>query len=161
MVSNVTEQNMNEPIIRSKMVTAENLASQMTVADCGEYGTLVFDEPIQHGGTGKGPSPLQGILSALCACESVTFNRTASEMNFKYDSLSFSAEYKIDIRGRLGMRGVTQHFKNVRVEIQVKTSESKQRLEDVVTETELRCPVYNLIQNAGVNLTCQWIRISE
>jgi hypothetical protein len=31
----------------------------------------------------------------------------------------------------------------------------------VVTETELRCPVYNLIQNAGVNLTCQWIRISE
>ena len=159
MATHVTQQNMSEPIIRSKMVSAENFATQKTLADCGEYGTLVFDEPIAHGGTGAGPSPLQGVLSALCACESVTFNRTASEMGFEYKKLSFSAEYKIDIRGRLGMRGVTQHFKIVRVEILVETQESTERLEEVVTETELRCPVYNLIQNAGVEITCQWIRI--
>jgi uncharacterized OsmC-like protein len=159
MATNVTEQNMSEPIIRAKMVTAENFATQKTMADCGEYGTLVFDEPIAHGGTGEGPSPLQGVLSALCACESVTFNRTAAEMGFEYKKLSFSAEYKIDIRGRLGMRGVTQHFKIVRVEIQVETQEAVERLEEVVKETELRCPVYNLIQNAGVDITCQWVRV--
>ena len=93
MATNVTEQNISEPIIRTKMVTAENLATQKTMADCGEYGTLVFDEPVAHGGTGEGPSPLQGVLSALCACESVTFNRTAAEMGFEYQKLSFSAEY--------------------------------------------------------------------
>ena len=95
MATNVTEQRLSKPIIRTKMVIAENLASQKTTADCGEYGTLVFDEPIAQGGTGEGPSPLQGILSALCACESVTFNRTAAEMGFEYKKLSFSAEYKI------------------------------------------------------------------
>ncbi len=159
MSTTVTEQNMSEPIIRSKMVTAENLATQKTMVECGEYGKLVFDEPVAHGGTGEGPSPLQGVLSALCACESVTFNRTAAEMDFQYNKLLFSAEYKIDIRGRLGKRGVTQHFKIVRVEIQVETQETKERLEEVVTETELRCPVYNLIQNAGVDITCQWIKM--
>ena len=159
MATNVTEQRLSEPIIRTKMVIAENLASQKTTADCGEYGTIVFDEPIAHGGTGEGPSPLQGVLSALCACESVTFNRTAAEMGFDYKKLSFSAEYKIDIRGRLGARGVTQHFKIVRVEIQVETQEATERLEEVVVETELRCPVYNLIQNAGVDITCQWIKV--
>ena len=159
MATNVTEHKLSEPIIRTKMVIAENLASQKTTADCGEYGTIVFDEPIAHGGTGEGPSPLQGVLSALCACESVTFNRTAAEMGFEYKKLSFSAEYKIDIRGRLGVRGVTQHFKIVRVEIQVETQEATERLEKVVVETELRCPVYNLIQNAGVDITCQWIKV--
>ena len=159
MATNVTEQNFSEPIIRTKMVIAQNLASQKTTADCGEYGTIVFDEPIAQGGTGEGPSPLQGVLSALCACESVTFNRTAAEMGFEYKKLSFSAEYKIDIRGRLGVRGVTQHFKIVRVEIQVETQEATERLEEVVVETELRCPVYNLIQNAGVDITCQWIKV--
>ena len=159
MATNVTEQRLSKPIIRTKMVIAENLASQKTTADCGEYGTIVFDEPIAHGGTGEGPSPLQGVLSALCACESVTFNRTAAEMGFEYEKLYFSAEYKIDIRGRLGVRGVTQHFKIVRVEIRVETQEATERLEEVVVETELRCPVYNLIQNAGVDITCQWIKV--
>ena len=46
------------------------------------------------------------------------------------------------------MRGITQHFKTVRLEINVKTNENAQRLQEVVTETELRCPVYNLIKNA-------------
>ena len=158
MVTSVLEKNMSEPIIRTKMVTAENFATQKTIADCGEFGTITFDEPILHGGTGEGPSPLQGVLSALCACESVTFNRTADEMNFEYEKLSFSAEYKIDIRGRSGMRGITQHFKTVRLEINVKTNENAQRLQEVVTETELRCPVYNLIKNAGVDISCQWVR---
>ena len=49
------------------------------------------------------------------------------------------------------MRGVTQHFKIVRLEIHVKTNETAERLKEIVTETELRCPVYNLIQNAGVD----------
>ena len=159
MVTSVIEQNMSEPIIRTKMVTAENFATQKTITDCGEFGTIVFDEPVPHGGTGEGPSPLQGILCALCACESVTFNRTATEMGFEYEKLSFSAEYKIDIRGRLGMRGVTQHFKIVRLEIHVKTNETAERLEEIVTETELRCPVYNLIQNAGVDISCHWVRV--
>ena len=42
--------------------------------------------------------------------ESVTFNRTADEMNFEYEKLSFSAEYKIDIRGRSGVRGINTTF---------------------------------------------------
>ena len=36
------------------MVTAENFATQKTIADCGEFGTITFDEPIPHGGTGEG-----------------------------------------------------------------------------------------------------------
>ena len=104
-----------------------------------------------------GPSPLHGLLGTLCGCESVTFNRTAKEMEFKYNKLDFSAEFTIDIRGRMGHRGVVPHFKTVRMEVLVDTKETEEKLLEVVKETESRCPVYNLIKDAGVNIQTQWL----
>ncbi len=147
-----------EPIVRRKTLTADNNASMMTVIDFDEYGHIVTDEPIAHGGTGEGPSPLQTVLGALCGCESVTFRRTASEMEFEYDSISFVAAFTIDIRGRLGLRTVRPHFQTVRVEATVVTSEPESRFEEVVEEAEARCPVYNLLVDANVNMEVRWIR---
>ena len=65
--------------MRRKTVTAHNDATMRTVADFGEFGTVTLDEPVSHGGTGQGPSPLQAVLGALCGCEAVTFHRTAAE----------------------------------------------------------------------------------
>ena len=148
----------SEPIVRRKMITAVNHASMMTEMDFGEFGYFATDEPEAHGGTGEGPSPLQAVLGALCGCESVTFRRTATELDFDYDKIEFEAEFTIDIRGRLGVRGVTQHFRTVRVQAVVTTLESEERLREVVEETEARCPVFNLINDAGVNLEVHWIR---
>jgi uncharacterized OsmC-like protein len=148
----------SEPIVRRKMITAVNHASMMTEMDFGEFGYFATDEPVAHGGSGEGPSPLQAVLGALCGCESVTFRRTATELDFDYDKIEFEAEFTIDIRGRLGVRGVTQHFRTVRVQAVVTTRESEERLREVVEETEARCPVFNLINDAGVNLEVHWIR---
>lgn len=153
----LSAQDVEEPIIRRKRLGAHNDATMRTEIDAGEFGRFVCDEPVAHGGTGEGPSPLQTVVGALCACESVTFNRTAHEMEFAYESIDFEAEYSIDIRGRMGMRGVKQHFQTVRVEATVVTDESEDRLREVVEETEARCPVFNLIKDAGVNLEVRWI----
>ena len=66
MVTSVLEKNMSEPIIRTKMVTAENFATQKTIADCGEFGTITFDEPIPHGGTGRAITSSGSAICALC-----------------------------------------------------------------------------------------------
>jgi len=149
---------MREPIIRGKKLSVSNDGSMMAIHDYGEFGTTVTDEPLAHGGTSEGPSPLQSVLGALCGCESVTFNRTAKDMDFSYEGIEFEAEYTIDIRGRLGMRGVRQHYQTVRVEAIVATDESEERLAEVVEETEARCPVFNLLNDAGVNLKVRWVR---
>ena len=127
------------------------------VHDYGEYGQFATDEPIPHGGTGEGPSPLQAVLGALCGCESVTFNRTAADMGFSYAGIDFEAEFTIDIRGRMGMRSIRPHFQTVRVQATVETDETAERLSAVVEETEARCPVYNLMKDAGVNLEVLWV----
>ena len=157
MITKPSTEDLSQPIVRRKMVVAKNFASMKTDVNCQEYGNLIFDEPVAHGGTGEGPSPLQGVLAALCGCKSVTFRRAADEMNFSYKALSFSAEYTIDIRGRMGVRGVVPHFKTVRVDITVDTQEKSEDLEKVVEETEARCPVFNLLGDAGVNVLSNWM----
>jgi uncharacterized OsmC-like protein len=154
----VSEADASEPLLRRKTLTAHNAATMRTVIDCAEHGTLITDEPKAHGGTGEGPSPLQTVLGALAGCESVTFHRTAAEFDFHYESITYEAEFTIDIRGRLGNRSVRPHFQTVRLEATVVTDEPEERLREVVAETESRCPVYNLISDAGVKLEARWIR---
>jgi len=149
---------LSKPIIRKKAVSAVNRATLRTEVDCGEYGKVITDEPVAHGGTGEGPSPLQTVLAALCGCESVTFARTAREMGFQYDGIEFDAMYTIDIRGRMGARSVVPHFQTVRVQATVLTQESEDRLRAVVEETEVRCPVLNLIRDAKVKTEMLWVK---
>lgn len=159
MATEVTNaDDLTEPIIRGKKLEAATDASMMTMIDFGEYGHIVTDEPIGHGGTGEGPSPLQAVLGALCGCEAVTFRRTANDMDFDYDKIEFEAGFTIDIRGRMGKRDVTAHFQTVKVQATVTTDESEERLAEVVEETEARCPVFNLINDAGVKTQMVWVR---
>jgi len=155
------ERDAPEPLIRRKALTARNDGGTRTVIDMGEHGRVVTDEPVVHGGTGAGPSPLQTVLGALCGCEAVTFSQTAAEFGLEYGGIDFEAEFKIDIRGKLGNREVRPHFHTVRVVALVETDSNEQALRAVVEETERRCPVFNLLTDAGVRMEMQWVRRSS
>jgi len=147
--------------VRRKTLSAHNDAIMRTDVDFGDLGTVTLDEPVPHGGTGHGPSPLQAVLGALCGCEAVTFHRTAAELGLRYDSLDFEAAFTIDIRGRQGDRSVRPHFQTVRVRAVVATAEPAEALAAAIEETEARCPVMNLLRDAKVDLRIEWVRSSD
>lgn len=102
--------------------------------------------------------PSKPCWGLSAAAKSVTFSTTAKELDFSYEGIEFQGSYTIDARGRMGNRQVRPHFQTVRLEARVFTSESKERLAEVAEETEARCPVFNLISDAGVNVETLWIR---
>ena len=161
----MSESNILSPIpedfMRRKTLSAYTDASMKTIIDYSEFGIGVTDEPAAHGGQSAGPSPLQAVLGALCGCEAVTFRRTATEMNFEYSRIEFDAAFTIDIRGRMGDRDVRPHFQSVKLHIRVTTAQSPTDLEAVIAETEARCPVMNLIADAGVALDVRWEHVPE
>ena len=157
----IDEIDFSKSIIRGKSLSATNPGNMTTTIEFPGLASLTLDEPVKHGGGGQGPSPLQGVLGSLCGCEAVTFSRTAKEKNFNYNGLEFEAEFTIDIRGRMGVRSVVPHFKTVRVQVYDKTNEDEARLLEVVKETEARCPVFNLIKDAGVEIECVWVRSTQ
>lgn len=159
----MSESNVLSPIpedfMRRKTLTAYTEGTMKTIIDYSEFGIGVTDEPAAHGGQGAGPSPLQAVLGALCGCEAVTFRRTATEMGFDYDRIEFDAAFTIDIRGRMGDREVRPHFQSVKLHVKVTTAQSADELAAVIQETEARCPVMNLIADAGVALDVRWQHI--
>jgi uncharacterized OsmC-like protein len=142
--------------IRRRQVAGTTHATMRTVLDYAEAGVQVTDEPAAAGGGGSGPTPLQSVLGALCGCEAVTFRRTATEFEFDYERIDFEAACTIDIRGRSGDRSVRPHFQTVRLSAQVVTSCTQAQLDELVEEVEARCPVLNLMQDAGVTLDIRW-----
>ncbi len=88
----------------------------------------------------------------------MTFRRTATEFDFAYEHIEFEAAFTIDIRGRMGKRNVRAHFQTIRLQATVTTDESEERLAAVVAETEARCPVFNLVMDAGVKTEMVWLR---
>ncbi|MCA1664122.1 MAG: OsmC family protein, partial [Myxococcales bacterium] len=96
--------------------------------------------------------------AALCGCELVTFNRTVAELGFAYRGIEFEAEFTIDIRGRMGHPEVRPRFQTGRLQAIVDSDEPEERLAAVVEQTERRCPVFNLLRDAGVRLEMHWIR---
>lgn len=149
---------MSKPIVHRKKLSAVSEETYQTHVDFAEYGTFLMDESPAAGGRGAGPSPLHTVVAALCGCERVTFERTSKDLDFAYDRIEFEAEYTGDIRGRMGVREVRPHFQTVRMQATVTTTESEDRLREVVTETEARCPVYNLLSDAGVKVETLWVR---
>lgn len=150
---------MEEPtgeFIRRRQVSGTAMGTMRTVLDYADAGVQVTDEPTAAGGGGSGPTPLQSVLGALCGCEAVTFRRTATEYGFEYDRIDFEAACTIDIRGRSGDRSVRPHFQTVKLAATVFSHATQEALDELVEEVEARCPVMNLMKDAGVRLDIRW-----
>ena len=83
------------------------------------------------------------------------------EFGFAYRGMELEGEFTIDIRGRMGHQDVRPHFQTVRVQALVDTDEPEGRLAAVVDEPERRCPVFNLLHDAGVRLEMHSIRAPQ
>ena len=84
----------------------------------------------------------------------------AREIDFAYEGMELLAEYKLDIRGRSGVPGVPQYFKEVTGTIRVATEETEERLRQAAEMADSRCPMYNLMLAAGVDIRIAWERAS-
>jgi len=82
----------------------------------------------------------------------------AGKIRFEYDNLQTSAEGTLDTRGRKGEADVPVHYKTVRVNIQISTTESHKRLERLADLVSRYCPVDSLIKAAVADYHVTWER---
>ena len=117
----------------------------------------VSDEPEERGGTNEGPTPVETVLGGLVGCDAVITRQVAKIMKFEYGAIDYTCDAQIDTRGVSGVKGVRPYFEKVTVTKTIRTNESAERIEKLKKNVEQRCPVSNLIRDAGVDLTIDWI----
>jgi uncharacterized OsmC-like protein len=130
-----------------------------TVVYVRDFEPVISDEPPSRGGNNAGPSPLEYMLVALCACINISTARMAQKIRFTYHDLESFAEGDLDTRGRKGEVDVPVHYHSVRVKICIKTEESDERLQRLAELVARYCPVDSFYRAAVANYHVNWERM--
>ena len=138
-------------------LTAHNDGGDRTVVSVRDTPDLVIDHPTGRGGTNEGPTPVETVLAGLVGCDAVITRSVAKILKFEYGAIDYTCEAQIDTRGVAGVKGVRPYFEKVSVTKTIQTNESAERIEKLKNNVEQRCPVSNLVRDAGVDLTIEWI----
>jgi uncharacterized OsmC-like protein len=115
-------------------------------AGCREF-EFVFDEPVEMGGTDTSMNPIEGLLCALGACQSIATLFFANMNGVPLDSVEASVEGDLDPDGFTGADpAVRNGLQEIRVRMQVKGND-KEAARKIAELAQERCPAGDCLKN--------------
>lgn len=131
--------------------TATKLPQGLQVETESSGFKILMDEPKQLGGTDQGMNPVEALLCALGACQSIVVAAFAKRFGFSYEQFHVELEGDLDPDGFMGLADVRNGFQEIRYVMHFSTTESQEKTEEFVTFVENTCPVGDCLTN-GVKL---------
>lgn len=131
--------------------TARKLKNGLQVESESRGFKIIIDEPKDLGGTDIAMSPVEALLCALGACQTIVATAFAKSQKFALESFHVELEGDLDTDGFLGLADVRNGFQEIRYKMHFKTSETQERADAYADFIESVCPVGDCIEN-GVKL---------
>ena len=105
------------------------------------------DEPNAVGGTDRGPSPMELVLTALSACITISIVYSAAEDGIEVRSIEIDAEGDLDLRGLFEIAGdVRPGFLDVRLTVRVDADAPREKIRELVNRGCRRSPVVDSLE---------------
>ncbi|WP_217588120.1 OsmC family protein [Lentibacillus saliphilus] len=108
---------------------------------------ITVDEPKSLGGTDTGMNPVELVLCALGACQSIVAGAFAGKFGITFSDFRVELEGDLDTDGFLGKSDVRKGYSEIRYNIHIKTDEPKEKVEEFIEFIENTCPVGDTIAN--------------
>lgn len=116
---------------------------------------LDADEPPLLLGTGKGPNPVEYLLTALAACVTTALVYHAAAKGIKLNSVESRLEGDIDLQGFLGIsKDVRKGYQGIRMVFKIDADVPEEQLEELVQLGPTYSPVFDSITK-GVPVSVQ------
>lgn len=132
--------------------TATKLPNGLQVETQSRNFKVLFDEPKSLGGTDEGLNPVEGLLIALGACQSIVASAFAKAKGFSFESFHVEIEGDLDPMGFLGRNpNVRKGFSEIRYKMYFKTAHSLEETQAFADFIEMTCPVSDTLRD-GVKL---------
>ena len=107
---------------------------------------LGADEPPLLLGTGKGPNPVEYLLTALAACVTTSLVYHAAAKGIKLNSVESRLEGDIDLQGFLGLsEEIRKGFQEIRMNFKIDADVPPEQLEDLVQIGPNYSPVFDSV----------------
>jgi len=119
---------------------------------------LVFniDEPTERGGTNKGPTPTDTVLSALVGCTNVIGHKCAEKLGVDIGHLNIDISCEFDRRGVILSEEIDVPFSKIVLNVKSNGSATANELQSVASEVSKYCPLSKLFRQAGTVIEEHW-----
>jgi uncharacterized OsmC-like protein len=106
------------------------------------------DEPPVLLGNDIGANPVEYALAALAGCVTTGLVYHAAAKGIELDEVESTYEGDIDLRGFLGMTDeVRNGYEGINITFKIKSSASREQLEELVQIAQERSPVFDIVSN--------------
>ncbi len=138
-------------VVEVLKANAKKLPEGMQV-ELGSRGfKIILDEPEELGGTNKGMNPVEAVLGALGACQTIVAFAFAEAQGIDLQDFQVEIEGDLDTDGFLGLSDVRPGCSEIRSSMHIKSSNTREEIEKFVEFIEKTCPVGDMLEN-GVKL---------
>ncbi len=135
--------------------TGRSTGSLSTAVSARDFDFVVA-EPPSFGGTDEGANPSEYLLGSLNGCVTVGIETVAAELGITVVSVGTRASGTLDLRGFAGTAEVSPHFQQLVLSLELTTPAGEAEVAELKAQVLRRCPVYNLIKDAGVDIREEW-----
>jgi uncharacterized OsmC-like protein len=131
--------------------TAKKLPEGLLVETDSRGFKVLMDEPKDLGGSDKSLNPVENVLCALGACQTICAFAFAKSQGIDLEDFHVELEGDLDPDGFMGKAPVRNGFQEIRFTMHFKTNASQEQAEKFADFIEGHCPVGDCLQN-GVPL---------
>lgn len=110
-----------------------------------------IDEPVEFGGSGRGPNPAEVMLAALTASVGVTCRAWAAFLEIPCDDITLSVSGELDVRGFMDTdNAIRSGFANINVRLDITGPVSTVQLDELKALISRCCPILDTVRNGSV-----------
>ncbi len=132
--------------IQTFKATAQLKEKYLVEATARNHSVLV-DEPTSLGGTDEAMNPVELLLSALGACQSIVARTYAKKFDIDLRDFQVQLEGDINLDGFFDKADVRAGYSDIRVTYTIDTDAPAEKVEAFIAFLEAHCPVGDTIEN--------------
>lgn len=140
-------------------LNTDGVGMAQTIRLKGGKHVIEVDAVPAFGGKDRHPGPLAYALAALTSCSQATAQIVAAQMGLSIKRMQFELASEIDLAGLVGAPVTGRpDFQSVDLQVTVHTDADGSEMDRLRSETERRCPVFQLFTRSGVPIRSQWVQ---
>jgi uncharacterized OsmC-like protein len=132
-------------VFRSTSRLVEGLKCEVRSGD----HSMTIDEPEMLGGTNQGPNPVEVVLSALGACQEITYRLYADKMEIPVTGVEVEVFGNIDLCGFFAVDdNVRPGYTDITANVKIESTASDEDIQRLIEAVDAHCPVLDIISNS-------------
>ena len=111
--------------------------------------SMTIDEPEMLGGTNQGPNPIEVVLSALGACQEITYRLYADKLEIPVTGVEVEVFGNIDLCGFFAVDdNVRPGYTDIMANVKIESTASDEDIQRLIEAVDAHCPVLDIISNS-------------